>query len=128
MTRKKRKRQRKMVLTPCFVFTPETITLAEKAIALFEAALGRAHHQKKKVAFAEETILEVKAKLANMKQSVGETLLTTFDYNEKVVITQALRMYSLDLLSMPPGTKRDRELRQCRHISSGLSVATKSPT
>jgi hypothetical protein len=38
MTRKKRKQQRH---TPCFVFTLETITVAQKAMLLFEQSLER---------------------------------------------------------------------------------------
>lgn len=117
MTRKKRKRQRHRRIAPCFVFTPETITLLEKAIALFEAPLSRADHKEEKIAFAEETVQHIKAKLANMKQLVGEMCLTTFDYNEKVIIRQSLLLYSLELLEKPSGPRQRKELQQCRRIA-----------
>src|SRR5258708_4660242 len=117
MTRKKRKRQQNIRITPCFVFTPETITLVQKAIALLEKPLNRINHRDEKVAFAEETVQQVKAKLAIMKQSVGAMCLTTFDYNEKIIIRQSILLYSIDLLEATPGPKQTKELQQCRHIA-----------
>lgn len=117
MARKKPRRQRHIRIAPCFVFTPETITLLEKAIALFEMPLTRADHQREQVVFAEETVQRVKAKLVSMKQSVGEICLTTFDYNEKIVVRHALLLYSIDLLEASPGAQQAWELRQCRRIS-----------
>ena len=117
MTRKKRKHQRNSRIAPCFVFTPETITLVEKAIAIFEEPLSRADHKEEKIAFAEETVQQVKAKLANMKQSVGEMCLTTFDYNEKIIIRQSLLLYSIELLDKPSGPRQTKELQQCRRIA-----------
>lgn len=117
MTRKKGKHQRNSRIAPCFVFTPETVTLVEKAVAVFEEPLSRADHKEEKIAFAEETVQQVKAKLANMKQSVGEMCLTTFDYNEKIIIRQSLLMYSIDLLEELPGLRQAKELQQCRRIA-----------
>jgi hypothetical protein len=116
MSHKKRSYRRTVRATPCFVFTPETITLLEKAIAIFEEPLAGANHQDTTLAFAEETIQQVKTKLANMKQSVGEMCLTSFDFNEKIVIRQSVLLYSLDLLELP-GPKPAKELRQCRRIA-----------
>ena len=117
MTRKKRKHQRNSRIAPCFVFTPETATLVEKAIAVFEEPLSRADHKEGKIAFAEETVQQIKAKLIRMKQSVGEICLTTFDYNEKIIIRQSLLMYSIDLLEKLPGPRQTKELQQCRRIA-----------
>ena len=102
---------------PCFVFTPETVMLLEKAIAIFEEPLARANHQDTKIAFAEETVQQVKAKLANMKHSVGEMCLMTFDFNEKIIIRQSILLYSIDLLEELPGPKQAKELQQCRRIA-----------
>ena len=103
MTRKKRKKEQ---YTPCFVFTSETITLTQKALELFEQPLKRANHQDAKVVFAKETMRQVKVKLAAMKQSVDQLHITTFDYNEKIIICQAIRLYELDLLALPADTRR----------------------
>jgi hypothetical protein len=51
-----------------------------------------------------------KAKLAGMKQSVGETCLTTFDCNEKIIIRQSILLYSVELLEKSPGPKQAKEL------------------
>ncbi len=119
MTRKKRKKKH---YTPCFVFTRETITLTQKALGLFEQPLERANHQNEKVAFAEETMQRVKGKLAAMKQSVGLLCVTTFDYNEKIIITEAIRLYVLDLLSLPSDARRARQLHQCYQIATHFAV------
>lgn len=121
MTRKKRKKQ-KHTTTACFVFTLETITLTQRALALFEQPLERADHQNEKVAFAEETMQQVKGKLAAMKQSVGLLCLTTFDYNEKIMISEAIRLYVFDLLSLPSDSRRARQLHQCYQIAAYFAV------
>jgi hypothetical protein len=95
MTRKNRRKQKHTA--HCFVFTIETLTLTQKALELFEQPLERADHHNEKVAFAEETMQQVKGKLAAMKQSVGLLCVTAFDYNEKVIITEAIWLYVLDL-------------------------------
>ena len=118
MARRKKHQRRFAGKRPeCFVFTEETIALTQRALTLFEQPLHQADHWNEKVAFAEETVQRVKAKLVSMKQSVGEICLTTFDYNEKIVIRHALLLYSIDLLEASPGAQQAWELRQCRRIS-----------
>lgn len=112
MTRKKRKKN----YTPCFVFTPETISIAQRAMKLFEQSLRRVENQPAKVAFAEETMQQVNGKLDTMKILVGAICLTTFDYNEKIVIAAAIHLYMVDLLSVPSDSRRQRELQQCQRI------------
>jgi hypothetical protein len=113
MTRKKRK-QKKYI--PVFVFTLETITIAQKAMRLFEQSLGRVENQAVKVEFAAETMQQVNGKLEAIRTSVGLMCLTTFDYNEKIVLAAAVQLYILDLLAVPFDTRRQRELQQCWQI------------
>ena len=105
----------------CFVFTEETIALTQRALMLFEQPLHQADHRNEKVAFAEETMQSVKHKLEQMKQSVGLLCLTTFDYNEKIIIRQAILLYSIDLLEASPEAQQAWELRQSRRISMYFS-------
>lgn len=112
MARKKRK-QKKQHAPPCFVFTPETVTLAQKAMRLFEQSLGQVENPPAKVEFAAETMLQIKGKLEAMQTSVG---LTTFDYNEKIVLAAAIQLYILDLLAVPLNAGSQKELQQCQHI------------
>ncbi len=120
MTRKKRRRPKHTA--PCFVFTPETITLTEQALALFDQPLQQADRQNEKVAFAEETMQQVKAKLAAMRRSVGLLCLITFDYNERILICAAIRLYVLHLLSLPADPQRARQLQQCYQIATYFAV------
>lgn len=114
---RKKKRKNDTSSPPCFVFTPETVTLTQKALNLFEQSLQRADHQRPKVAFAEETMNRVKGKLDAMSTSVGLMCLTTFDYNEKIIIAAAIQLYTFDLLSTPSHSQRERELQKCRQIA-----------
>jgi hypothetical protein len=103
-------------VAPCFVFTPETVELVLKAIKLFEQSLHRIESQSSKVAFAEETVQRVNGKLDAMRTTVGVTCLVTFDYNEKIVLAAAIRLYALELISAPSDAQRDKELQKCRQI------------
>lgn len=115
MGQKKRK-QKKQHATPCFVFTLEMVTLAQKALRLFEQSLGRVESQPAKVEFAAETMRHINGKLETMRASVGLMNLTTFDYNEKIVLAAAIQLYTLDLLAVPLDARRQRELQQYQHI------------
>ena len=112
MTRKKRTRA-----IPCFVFTPETITLAQNALTCFEQGLQRRVSSSAKVAFARETMQEVNRKLAEMQATVGMLSLTTFDANEKIVLAAAIQLYTLDLLAEPVSPQRERALKHCRRLA-----------
>lgn len=112
MARKKHKQR----TAPCFVFTPETIEIALKAMNIFEQSLHQIGSQSSKVVFAEETMRQVNGKLAAMNTSVGVICLTTFDYNEKIVLAAAIRLYALDLISVPSDAQHDKELQKCRQI------------
>ncbi|HEU5376584.1 MAG TPA: hypothetical protein VFV38_14195 [Ktedonobacteraceae bacterium] len=105
-------------LQPPFAFTLETLTLTEKAIQLFKLPLQRADHRDAKVIFAKEMIQRIQEKLATMKQSVGLMCLVSFDYNEKILLIQALRLYSIALLSLPRNARQAREIRQCQRIAA----------
>src|SRR5579875_3852115 len=119
MTRKKRKKKRQ---TAIFAFTLKTIKLTEEAIKLLDQPLQRADHRDTKVVFAEETMQQVKNKLNTMKQSVGLMCLTSFDYNEKVLMIQALRAYGHLLASLPMHDRQSRQIRQCHRIAAYFEV------
>lgn len=119
MGRGKRKRPNKV---PCLVLTQERITLTQKALQYLEEPLSRANHQEVKVAFAEETMQEVKKKLAAMQQSVGALCLITFDANEKVLLTLALRLYHLKLIAMPRTPQRAKALSACNKLLAQFRV------
>ncbi len=119
MSRKHRNKQR--VRVRCLTFTVETITLIQQALSVFEQPLQWADHTNERVQFAEVTMQQVKAKLEAMKQFTQEVSLATFDYNEKIIITQALRMYILLLMSTPSNPQRSKELQQCQQIAGYLS-------
>ena len=102
-----------------FLFTLEAIRLTEEAITLFEQPLGRADRQNAKVALFEQTITQIKEKLALIKQSSGGVItLTTFDYNEKYLLIQALRAYSFILATLPINAPQIKDVVLCLHIAS----------
>jgi hypothetical protein len=103
---------------PTLLFTPETITLTEEALKLIEEPLQRADHQDTKVLFAAATMKRIKGELTRMKQSAGLMCLTSFDYNEKVLMIQTLREYSRLLASLPVTDRQAREIRQCQRIAA----------
>ena len=113
MSRKHRKRKPQR---PCFVFTGETITLTQEAMKLLAQVLAREEGQPVKVAFARETIQRVNRKLDVLATPVGARGLTTFDYNERIVLVAAIQLYILDLMSLPPHSQQTRHLRQCQQI------------
>jgi hypothetical protein len=115
MTRKKRRRKGQIA---CFAFTLETIKLTEEAIKLLDQPLQQADHRDTKVLFAEETIKQVKDKLTKMKRSIGLMCLTSFDYNEKILMIETLRAYSLLMSSLPGNDRQAREIRQCQRIAA----------
>ena len=114
----KRKKKRSM---PCFVFTPETIQVTQEALNIFEQSLQREDRQRPKVAFAEETMNQVKDKLEEMSTSVGLMCLTTFDYNEKIVLVAAIQLYIFDLNFLSSTPQSVKKLQQCRKIVTYFS-------
>ncbi len=112
MSRKKKSRKYQVT---CFIFTQETIKLTEEALKLFAQSLQRADHQDAKVLFAEETLKRAKSKLDAMKKSIG---LTSFDYNEKLLLAQALHMYIVDISFSPVNERQARDIRQCKRIAA----------
>jgi hypothetical protein len=100
----------------CFVFTPETIKLAQEAMKLFAQALTRAENQSAKAAFAREMMQQVNGKLDAMAKSVGVMCLTAFDYNEKIVLATSIQLYMLDLIAVSASSQREKELQRCRQI------------
>jgi hypothetical protein len=80
-----------------FTFSPEMIHVTQEAMKVFTHSLARAEGRSEKVAFANETVQQVKSKLAAMRASVGTICLTGFDYNEKLVIAAATQLYMVDL-------------------------------
>lgn len=111
MSRKKRKQP-----IHCFTFSPEMIQLAQEAMKLFARSLARAEGQSEKIAFAKDTMQQVEGKLGAMRASVGTMCLTAFDYNEKLVIATAIRLYMVDLRTASVSSQRERELKRCQRI------------
>lgn len=114
MSRKQKKRQSQRI--HCFTFSPEMIHLIQEAMKLFAQALAKGEGQPEKVAFARETMQQVKHKLDAMRASVGVMCLTGFDYNEKMVIATAIRLYMVDLRAASASCQRERELKRCQRI------------
>ncbi|HEU5375775.1 MAG TPA: hypothetical protein VFV38_10080 [Ktedonobacteraceae bacterium] len=117
-----RRKRKSLNQVPCFVLTPETITLIQQALQRFEEPLSQVHHQETKVAFAEETLHQVKGKLTAMKQSIGALCLITFDANEKVILTAALRLYLLELIALPRTPQRAKALSACHKLLAQFRV------
>ena len=59
---------------------------------------------------------QVNSKLAAMATSVGMMCLTSFDYNEKMVLAAAIQLYMLDLLVASASSQREKELQRCQQI------------
>lgn len=115
MTRK-RKRKQQRATPPVFVFTPASLKIAQDAMKELEQSSRRVKNSSAKLAFAQETIQNVKSKLAMMSTSMGFLCTTTFDYNEKIVIALAIQQYKIVFLSQPVTAQQQHELRICHHI------------
>ena len=116
MGRKKRFKKRRIVT---FVFTLETITTVKQALKLLRAQIDvHTSDGDDKVAFAAKTIQSVTTKLEGMEQSIGRLCLTSFDYNEKVILIQAIRMYVAYLFSTRESNGRSKELQRCYQLAS----------
>ena len=102
--------------SPCFVFTQETLLLVQKALRLFEQSLAQLKGPPAQVAFAAETMQHLHEKVESMLASADQIALTAFDYNEKIVLVTAMRLYILEILALPLNAKRQQELRQCQRI------------
>jgi hypothetical protein len=101
--------------------------LTLRAMALLEQPLRWADHLDERVIFIGETIQSVKRKLETMQDSAGTACLTGFDYNEKLIIRQALLMYSLDLLGGSHGLQQTEELQLCCHIAMHFADSLAKP-
>ncbi|HEU5377872.1 MAG TPA: hypothetical protein VFV38_20805 [Ktedonobacteraceae bacterium] len=112
MTRKKKKKRH----PPVFVFTLEMIRIAQEAMKLFEQSFPCVDLPSSKTTFARETMQQVTGKLEAMSLSVGAVCLTTFDYNEKLVLAAAIRLYIFDLLATPSTAQQERKLERSRRI------------
>lgn len=108
--------KRKKKMQPPFVFSPEMIHVTQEAITIFAQMLAGAEGQPAKVAFAEETTRQVKNKLAAMATSVGTRCLTSFDYNEKLIIATAIQLYLLTPPDAPVSSRSEGEMRRCQRI------------
>jgi hypothetical protein len=113
MTRKRAKLKRQM---PCFIFTLEMVGIAQEAMKLCEQSLQRVELLPSKMTFARETIQRVNDKFKAMSLSGDSPCLTTFDYNEKLVLAAAIRLYILDLLANPSPAQQEGKLKKSRQI------------
>jgi hypothetical protein len=122
MTRKKR--NAKKATAPTFVVTLEMVELMQQALTLFEEPLQRADHHDPKIAFAEVTFRRVRTKLTAIEQSKEAVRLTTFDRNERIILTQAVRLYAVHLSTVLAGRDWTKELGYCRQLVAHFSQGT----
>ena len=111
MTRRQKRKRKKGTTPPVFVFTPASIQVTQKAMKVFERLLQQSTNIHEKMDFAREIMKSV-----NDKLSAGHQCITTFDYNEKLVIATAIQQYILESLFMPLSTEQQQELRICRRV------------
>lgn len=114
--KRKHKYKHKRRFTPVFVFTPTSLATTQEAMKIYELALLQSKNQSSKIVFAKEIMQVVNGKLDTMSRSVGALCLTTFDYNEKLVIATAIRLYTLELLAAPVTVQQERKLKECKQI------------
>ncbi|MGH2509427.1 MAG: hypothetical protein ACRDHZ_18775 [Ktedonobacteraceae bacterium] len=108
----------KLQHTPApFAFTPAMIRITQDALTLFAQSLQRVAHPDAKTAFATATMQQVKEKLDTLSQTCQAHYLTTFDYNEKIIIATAIQLYTLDVLVTPTYPQHDLILEMCRQIA-----------
>lgn len=119
------KKRRSTTYAPFFTFTPQMIYVVQKGLRLLEAPLEHANICDVKVAFAQETMVQVKGKLSALLASACTAHTTTFDYNEKIMITSAVQLYSLFLVGRPPSEQRAKELQDCYQLAFYFSDTTK---
>ena len=115
-----RKKKAHIPKAPILVLDQARVHLISEAIALFEQPLQRADHSDERVVFAAETIQGLKHKLQMMQEADGRPYLTTFDYNEKIIILQAILLYTFDLIGKPKTPQLEQKRRHCRAISQAL--------
>lgn len=109
-------RKKKQQPIRCFTFSPEMVQLTQEAMKLFAHYLARTESQLEKVAFAKDTMQQVESKLAAMHTSVGTMCLTSFDWNEKMVIAAAIQLYMAEPRTISVPLQREKELRRCQRI------------
>lgn len=101
---------------PVFVLTPESLAIAQQALKEFEQALQRTKGEPVRVAFAREVMQIVRDKLTALGTATGVPCLTTFDYNEKIVLATAMQLYRLALQAEQPTEQRASKLHACQCI------------
>lgn len=139
------KKKRKQKAIPCFTFNQESLRLAQEALKLAERTLEGLERRplppeivSKRGVFAREVLQNVRGKLEIMRQSVGLMCLTTFDYNECLLLATAMTLYINDLLLFTPvSAQRAKKVKQCQRIEqhmlgeiqkTGIAVEQKSRT
>lgn len=121
-----RKKKKRVKSAPCFTLTPQMIAVVQKGLRLLEQPLEHADTYDGKIAFAQETMVRVKGKLTMLLASAGTGHTTTFDYNEKVMITSAVQLYSMILVVRPSSERQAKELQACYLVASYLSPTSKT--
>lgn len=101
---------------PVFVLTPESLAIAQEAMQQFEQVLQRTKGEPVRVAFAREVMQTVRDKLTALGTSTDVPCLTTFDYNEKIVLATAMQLYRLALQTEPPTEQCASKLQACQYI------------
>ncbi len=114
MSRKHKNRRRQPIRS--FIFSPETVKLLQEAMKVFSQSFSQVEEQSEKIAFASKMIQQVNEKLAAMLASVGVLTVTTFDYNEKLVIAAAIQFYMLEEKAATVYSQREKEMKRCQQI------------
>jgi hypothetical protein len=114
--RERQKQQQRVRSQSCFSFSQATVHIAQEAMKLFEQSLQRATSQPTKIVFARQMMRQVNGKLDTMSKLVTQTYITTFDYNEKIILSTAIRLYLSDHLIVPSSPERDHESALCWQV------------
>lgn len=115
--KKKKKGRLRRANPPVFVFTAASLRVTQNALKLFEESLQRSKSPSDKIAFSREVMVSVNEKLHLMSTSVALLCLTTFDYNEKIVIATAITQYEVEIMFGQLTAKSQQELRICQQVS-----------
>jgi hypothetical protein len=117
MTKQARRKQKQYISSlPVIRFKPETLSLTQQALALFEEHLQCASAAIVNRQLAQETLSSLKHKLAILSASSADSPTLAFDRNEVVVLSCSLQMYLLACAFTPDAPRKREEMRECRNL------------
>ncbi|HZS76001.1 MAG TPA: hypothetical protein VFA41_05255 [Ktedonobacteraceae bacterium] len=114
MTRHPKRKQQNTL--PVTLFTPETLSLTQQALAIFEEYLQRTSAAIVNRQLARETLSSLKHKLAILSASSVDSPALAFDRNEVVILSCPLQMYMLACAFTPDAPRKREEMRECRNL------------